>query len=580
MQELDLAWFLALLGTPLVFALICYFSSFRLNQITPWIAALGGALTLGISLGMAVQFKYDTVEQLGVLDDENTRMQTSLFERGKNVDLVPGYEVHKSFDWVTKVRWMPKLGINFLLGLDGLNLAIIVLVALIYFVALLAAWLGSTMEGNFFPLLFISEFGLLGTLLAIDGVIVLIFLAISILSYYFLLQNWGGENKNNSAFIFGTVNTIGLLILAGVLTYCYKSDLTKFANEGEIEIAQKQIERAHPDWSEKQRTDYLSYHSFNILAFQRAGLEQVPQSRTNVSKSAKTKHTFSLLAVLGAALLLGFSSPLMALIYKTYQDTRLPVAMLLAGAFPLLGIYIFTRFGIQIFPAGIVSSAHWLTWVMVGITLAISFIFLFINSPERFIAFLSCWVQFICYLGVVNSFAGTPNIWKAKTFAGSLIWLLGGYLCITGLVYLWKQLKDQILVDIIDFKIGTLKKAPIIGCSFAILLVATLGCPGFINSLGLFLLAGSMLQFGFIPALITGISFILVIIGCYRILNIILGESSSTPPLCDIKLPQIVLTFAIIIPILALGIFPNLMLSWYMPSTSAISELIQITLVK
>jgi len=580
MQELDLAWFLALLGTPLVFALICWISSFRFNQITPWLATLGGALSLGISLGMAVQFKYDTVEQLGVLDDENTRLQTSLFERGKSLDLVPSYEVYKSFDWVTKVRWVPKLGINFMLGLDGLNLAIIILVALIYFLALLSAWLNIPTQGNFHSLVFISQFGLFGTLLAIDGVIVLIFMAISILTYYFMLQNWGGENKNNSAFIFGVINTIGLLILAGVLTYCYRLDLRQFANQGEIEIAKKQLEREHPDWTEKQRTDYLSYHSFNILTFQRAGLESLIQSKTNISKSAKQKHVFSLLTVLSAALLLGFSSPLMAVIYKTYQNAHSPVAMLLAGAFPLLGIYIFIRFGIQLFPTGVVSSAQWLTWVMIAISLALSFVILLVNSPERFIAFLSCWLQIICFLGITTSFAGTPNIWKAKTFAGSLIWFISGNLCITGLVYIWKQIKDQILVDTIDFKIGTLKKAPIIGCTFAILLFATLGCPGFINSFGLFLLAGSTLQFGFIPALLMGISLILAIISCYRILNVILGESSMMPTLSDLKLPQLVLVLAIIMPLIALGIFPNLMLSWYMPSTAAISELIQNTLVK
>ena len=221
MQELDLAWFLALLGTPLFFALICLVFSLRFIQVTPWIAALGGALTLGITLGMAVQFKYDTVEQLGVLDDENTRLQTSLFERGKIVDLVPGYEVHKSFDWITKVRWLPKLGINFHLGLDGFNLAILILIALIYFIALLSAWLNVPKQVNFYPLLFISQFGLFGTILALDGVVILIFLALSVLTYYFMLQNWGGENKGNSAFVFGVINTLGLLILAGVLTYCY-----------------------------------------------------------------------------------------------------------------------------------------------------------------------------------------------------------------------------------------------------------------------------------------------------------------------------------------------------------------------
>ncbi|NBR05451.1 MAG: hypothetical protein EBT92_06745 [Planctomycetes bacterium] len=580
MQELDLAWFLALLVNPLIFAVICGISSFRSNQITPWIATLGGALSLGISLGMAVQFKYDTVEQLGVLDDENTRLQTSLFERGKVFDLAPGFEVHKSFDWVTRVRWVPKLGINFILGLDGLNLAIIILVALIYFLSLLSSWLRISTQNNFYPLIFVSQFGLFGVLLSFDGVFVLIFLAISILTYYFMIQNWGGESKSNSAYIFGTTNTIGLLILAGVLSYCYKSDLTKFANQGEIEIAKKQLERAHPDWSEKQLTEFLSYHSFNILTFQRAGLENLAQSKTSTEKNTKQKHVFFILTVLAAALLLGFSSPVMALAYKTYQNTDISVAMLLAGAFPILGIYIFTRFGMQIFPSGIVLSAYWLTWITIGILIALNLFFLFIRSPERFIVLISCWLQLICYLGILTSFAGLPNAWKAKNFAGSFIWVLGGYLCISGLVYLWKQIKCQVLVDIIDFKIGTLKKAPLIGCSFSILLIALVGCPGFINSLGMFLLAGSALQFGFIPALLTGISFIFIVISCYRILNIILGDSTVTPPLSDLKLQQTIVVFATIIPIITLGLFPNIMLSWYMPSTSAISELIQTTLVK
>lgn len=112
------------------------------------------------------------------------------------------------------------------------------------------------------------------------------------------------------------------------------------------------------------------------------------------------------------------------------------------------------------------------------------------------------------------------------------------------------------------------------------LLIAALGCPGFLNSIGIFLLASSALQFGLVPALLLGLSFVLTTISCYRILNIILGESFSTPTLSDLKLPQIILVFIIIMPVVILGLFPNLMLSWYMPSTSAISELIQTTLVR
>ena len=576
MQELDLVWFIALLGTPLFFSLFCIVLTPRFNQIVPWFATLGGAIALGISLGMTIQFKYDTVEQLGVLDDENTRLQTSLFERGKNVDLAPDYEVFKSYDWVSKVRWIPRLGINFTLGLDGLNLSILILTALIYFTAFVAVWIGSPVEIAFFPLVFLSEFGLFGTLLATDGLIFLAFLAITILSFYFMLHKYGGITRHNSALVFGAINSIAILIFAGILTYCYKTNSLEFSNKATIEIAKNQLEREHPDWSEKQRTEYLSHHSFNTLAFQRNGISQLTHSNDNT----KRKNIFATVIVLVATLLMGFSPSILALIYKTYDQSCLPFALVLAGVFPLLGVYIFIRLGVQIFPEGIVRASQVLSWIMAGLTLLQGFAFLLSSSPSKFIALVSCWLQLICYLGITTSFSGSPDIWKVKTFSGSLIWLLSGHLCLAGLVLSWRQLKDQIPVDIIDFKLGALKSAPFTGYIFAIFMFAVLACPGSINSIGMFLLAGSVMQFGLIPALLLGFSFVLVIISCYRILNFIFGDSFSTPTLFDLKYQKMILILIIFLPVVSLGIFPNIFLSWYMPSTSAIAELIQNALVK
>ncbi len=580
MMELDLVWFLALLGTPLVFAIITTLSSLNFSKITPYFACLGAAITLGISLGIVVQFKYDTVEQLGVLDDETTRLQTSLYERGKTADLVPDFEVRKSFDWIVKVRWLPKLGINFMLGLDGLNLSFAVLVALIYFLAILAGWIGIPIEGRLFSLILLSEFGLLGSLLAIDGLIALIFLALTILTFYFLLQTYAGSNRNGSAYLFGVLSSIGLILLASVLIYCYKTDTTRFANQGEIETTRNQLQRSHPEWTEKQISDYLTHHTFNILVSQRAGIDQLVQSKIGAKKASSKTHTFAFLALLTSALLLGLASPLVALFFKTYEQAYLPVALIFATAFPLLGVYVLTRFGIQIFPAGLVSSATWLTWTLASITMVLGILLLSTSSPERFLSLLGIWLQNVCYLGMVVSFAGSPDMWKSKTFAAALLWFLAGYLCLTGLVFLWRQIKDQILVDIVDFKIGALKQAPFLALSFSILIFATLGCPGFLNSIGLFLIAGATLKFGLIPALFTGIGLILITIASYKILNIVLGNSYATPTLTDLKLPQIILVFIILTPLLGLGLFPNLMLSWYLPSSAAISELIQTKLVK
>ena len=138
MAELDLYWMLVLLFSPLVFAIVCWVSNWKTPQATSWYAVLGASLVLGLNFAVISQFKYDTVDQLGILDDDLFRSRASLFERAKVADLNPDFEVHSSFDWVTKIRWVSKYGVQFYLGLDGLSLGFMLFANIAFFLGMLS----------------------------------------------------------------------------------------------------------------------------------------------------------------------------------------------------------------------------------------------------------------------------------------------------------------------------------------------------------------------------------------------------------------------------------------------------------
>src|SRR5438270_12380601 len=103
---------------------------------------------------------------------------------------------HKGLSEVTDVTWIAALGIHYKLGIDGLNLFLVALTALLFAGAVLAANLRRwERPGSVFFFLGLAESGVLGAFLAQDLALFVAFFDLMLIPFYFLTGIWGGAGR-------------------------------------------------------------------------------------------------------------------------------------------------------------------------------------------------------------------------------------------------------------------------------------------------------------------------------------------------------------------------------------------------
>jgi NADH-quinone oxidoreductase subunit M len=121
--------------------------------------------------------------------------------------------------FVTDQKWIPELGIRYQLGLDGLNLWLVVLTALLWVPAtVMAAVREWDRPGLFFFNLMLAETAILGVFCAQDLALFVLFFDLTLIPFYFLIGAWGGENRVQATTKFVIYTLAGsLLMLAGAV---------------------------------------------------------------------------------------------------------------------------------------------------------------------------------------------------------------------------------------------------------------------------------------------------------------------------------------------------------------------------
>ena len=124
-------------------------------------------------------------------------------------------------DWLVlyQADWIPRFGISFIFGADGLTLLLIFLTVFLGLMSLGAAW-GDIHErsGFFYFNLLWTLAGVIGVFTALDLFLFFFFWEVMLIPMYFIIAIWGHENKAYAAmkfFIFTQVS--GLLMLLAIL---------------------------------------------------------------------------------------------------------------------------------------------------------------------------------------------------------------------------------------------------------------------------------------------------------------------------------------------------------------------------
>jgi NADH:ubiquinone oxidoreductase subunit 4 (subunit M) len=123
MEELDVIWMAVLAGAPLVGAVLAGLAPRKWPDLGAWITLLTTTFTLSMAIAVLIQYRYDTLEQLGVLNDMEFRYKGSLDYRSLAADRQPDPAVEKSTDWLGRTAWLNRFGLEWLWGMDGVGMA-------------------------------------------------------------------------------------------------------------------------------------------------------------------------------------------------------------------------------------------------------------------------------------------------------------------------------------------------------------------------------------------------------------------------------------------------------------------------
>ncbi|MBI1910942.1 MAG: NADH-quinone oxidoreductase subunit M [Deltaproteobacteria bacterium] len=123
--------------------------------------------------------------------------------------------------WIAEVNleWIPQLGINFHLAMDGLNFLLTLLTVFLGITAVASSWTEIRERIGFFHLNLLAVLsGIIGTFLSLDLFIFYFFWELMLIPMYFLIAIWGHEDRFYASikfFIFTQAS--GLIMLVAIL---------------------------------------------------------------------------------------------------------------------------------------------------------------------------------------------------------------------------------------------------------------------------------------------------------------------------------------------------------------------------
>ena len=85
--------------------------------------------------------------------------------------------------FMERVEWIPSFNITYILGVDGLSLPMVLLMALIGFIGIFVSWNIDKAVKGYFSLFLLLNTGVMGVFLALD------FFLFYIYSYFYFLNN-------------------------------------------------------------------------------------------------------------------------------------------------------------------------------------------------------------------------------------------------------------------------------------------------------------------------------------------------------------------------------------------------------
>ncbi|ABU58184.1 MULTISPECIES: NuoM family protein [Roseiflexus] len=115
------------------------------------------------------------------------------------VYLAYDYRSPEKFQFLEETPWLPELGINYILGVDGISLPMLLLNGLVIFTGALISWNIEERTREYWALLLLLAAGVYGVFVSLDLFLLFIFYELAVLPMYLLIGIWGSTRKEYGA---------------------------------------------------------------------------------------------------------------------------------------------------------------------------------------------------------------------------------------------------------------------------------------------------------------------------------------------------------------------------------------------
>ena len=264
------------------------------------------------------------------------------FDRGlAGINTESGMQFLEKATWidVKSVAWFGRLHIEYLLGIDGISVVMVLLTALISFVAVVSSWTIEKSLKGYFALLLLLDTGMMGVFVSLDFFLFYVFWEVMLLPMYFLIGVWGGPRREYAAIKFFLYTLLGSVLMLLAMIALYFSVNVYIDPAGGLHSIAEAAKGIGPGWEKA--------YTFNMLAMMDPG-NYMPGSLL-----AGIDTTWRYAAYV--ALFIGFAIKVPIFPFHTWLpdahvEAPTPISVILAGVLLKMGTYGMLRISFPMFP--------------------------------------------------------------------------------------------------------------------------------------------------------------------------------------------------------------------------------------
>ena len=426
---------------------------------------------------------------------------------------------------LVEAPWIPRFGISFLLGMDGLSLLMVALTLFLGLVALASSWNEIDHQPGFFQFnLMWTLAGVTGVFVALDLFLFFFFWEVMLIPMYFLIAIWGHENKAYASMKFFLFTQIsGLFMLLSILAFVFAAaDLTGNFTFNYFDLVGLNLDPDLAWWL--------------MLGFFVAFVVKLP----------------------------GF--PFHTWLPDAHTQAPTAASVLLAGILLKTGAYGLIRFTVPLFPEAAMEIAQ-VAMLLGAIGVVYGAIMAFAQDDfKRLVAYSS-----VSHMGfvLIGIFA-----WRELTLQGSVMQMVAHGLSTAALFMIAGALQHRLHTRDVSEMGGLWKDMPRMGAIAMFFIIASLGMPGLGNFVGEFMILMGTFQVN-VPITVFA-SLGLIVAAVYSLVamqRVFQGAPTADRNLQDFDLREVATMVLMMLGLVYLGVHPQPVFDMVEPALTSLYQL-------